>query len=134
MGTQRIVTKEIYEQLAQFRYQLRKFLHFSETAAREQGITPQSHQLLLAIKGYPGRDYANVTEIAERLQITHHACVGLINRTEKQGWIYRKPNPDDRRSIFIHLTDSGLDILERLSEIHWNELQRIGLGGFRKPE
>jgi DNA-binding MarR family transcriptional regulator len=124
------VTKDIYEQLAYFRYQLRKFLHFSETAAREQGITPQTHQLMLSVKGYPGRDYATISELAERLQITHHACVGLVNRSEKQGYVYRTPNPSDGRSIYVHLTEEGAAILERLSQLHWKELNRIGIGGF----
>ncbi|WP_274364724.1 MarR family winged helix-turn-helix transcriptional regulator [Paenibacillus thermotolerans] len=107
VNTNERMTKDIYEKLARFRYELRKFLHFSETAARDQGITPQCHQLLLSIQGYPGRDYATISEIAERLQITKHACVGLVNRTEKQGYVRRTPNPDDKRSNYVHLTEAG---------------------------
>lgn len=125
-----ILTKEVYEYLAEFRYQLRKFQKFSESAARDLGLTPQQHQLILAIKGYPGRDYVTARELAERLQITHHACVGLIDRCETVGLVMRKKNPDDGRSILIEVTPHGIQLLEKLSEIHLEEIKRIGL--FRK--
>jgi DNA-binding MarR family transcriptional regulator len=113
--------------LADFRYQIRTFLHFSETAARREGITPQCHQLLLAVMGFPGRDYATPTELAERLQLTPHACVGLINRSVQQKLVRREPNPNDGRSILVHLTEQGMEVLERLTLIHDEELKRIGL-------
>lgn len=122
-----MLTKEVYEYLAEFRYQLRKFQKFSESAARELGLTPQQHQLILAIKGYPGRDYVTARELAERLQITHHACVGLIDRCEAIGLVTRRKNPDDGRSILIEVTSAGIQLLEKLSEIHLEEIQRIGL-------
>lgn len=119
-------SKEVYEQLAEFRYQLRKFLHFSETEARKCGITPQQHQLMLSIMGFPGRDFATPRELSERLQITHHACVGLIDPSEKLGLVIRKQNPEDGRSVLIFVTDKGLEILELLSAIHLEEIERIG--------
>lgn len=121
------LSKDIYEYLAEFRYRLRKFLHFSESAARNEGLTPQQHQLLLAVKGFPGKDKVTPRELAERLQITHHACVGLIDRCEQLGLVHRQQNPEDGRSVLIEVTDEGLAILERLSEIHWEEITRIGL-------
>ncbi|WP_134699556.1 MarR family winged helix-turn-helix transcriptional regulator [Ammoniphilus sp. YIM 78166] len=122
----RPLPKEVYETLSEFRYQLRKFLHFSETAARNEGLTPQQHQLMLAVKGYPGRDSVTPRELAERLQITHHACVGLIDRCEQLGLVIRKANPSDGRSVLVEVTTEGLQILERLSEIHLEEIKRIG--------
>ncbi len=120
------LSKEVYEFLGDFRYSIRKFLRFSEAAARNHGLTPQQHQLLLAVKGYPGRDYVTPGELAERLQITHHACVGLIDRCEQLDLVTRKPNPDDGRSVLIEVTDKGLGILQTLSEIHLEEIKRIG--------
>src|SRR3979490_1435689 len=79
MGNNKNVSKKEYEMLASFRYALRQFLHFSEQAAIAAGITPQQHQALLAIKGYPGRDCILVRELAERLQIRHHSAVELID-------------------------------------------------------
>src|SRR5579875_456792 len=93
--------KSEYEALAEFRYRLRKFLRFSENAARSVGVTPNQHQLLLAIRGFPGRDFATPTELAERLQIRHNSCLGLIHRSEVAGLIERFENPDDKRSIYI---------------------------------
>ncbi|REE94648.1 DNA-binding MarR family transcriptional regulator [Paenibacillus taihuensis] len=119
--------KSVYEQLAEFRYTLRKFIHFSESAAREMGLTPQQHQLLLAIQGYPGRDYATISELAERLQVTHHACVGLVTRCENSDLVSRRPNPDDARSVHIALTDKGLEILERLSAVHLQQIRNLQL-------
>ena len=91
------LSKSEYEQLAEFRYRIRKFLRFSESAVRQLEVTPQQYLLLLAIKGYPGRDYATPGELAERLQITHHACVELINRCEEFELVTRRANPDDGR-------------------------------------
>lgn len=122
-----MLSKNVYEYLAEFRYQLRKFLKFSEQAAQEVGLTPQQHQLLLGIKGYPKRDYATPRELAERLQITHHSCVGLIDRCEQLELVCRRKNPEDGRSVLVEVTSKGIEILEKLSEIHLDEIQRIGL-------
>ncbi|MEK4146335.1 MarR family transcriptional regulator [Robertmurraya sp. FSL W8-0741] len=120
------LTKETYESLAEFRYQLKKFLHFSDSEARKVGVTPKQHQLLLAIKGFPGRDTATPRELAERLFISHNACVGLIDRCSQLGLVTRISNPDDGRSVLIKLTVEGEEILQRLSEIHLEEIARIG--------
>jgi Transcriptional regulators len=119
------VTKSLYEQLANFRYKLRIFIHFSENAAREAGLTPQQHQLILVIQGYPGRDYATISEVAERLQITHHACVGLVSRCEKSDLVKRRPNPGDARSVQIVVTDKGIELLNRVSDVHLQQLQNL---------
>jgi DNA-binding MarR family transcriptional regulator len=125
-----LLSKEVYEYLAEFRYQLRKFQKFSEKAARLRGITPQQHQLILAIQGFPQRSVVTTSELAERLQITHHACVGLIDRSIEVGLVYRENNPKDRRSVLIRVTPKGLKILEELSEVHLEEIEKIQL--FRK--
>lgn len=121
------LSKDVYETLADFRYRLRKFLRFSESAARSHGLTPQQHQLLLAVKGYPRRDVVTAKELAERLQITHHACVGLIDRCEQLGLVARMPNPEDGRSVLIEVTEKGLEVLQTLSEIHLQEIKKICL-------
>ncbi|UJF31436.1 MarR family winged helix-turn-helix transcriptional regulator [Paenibacillus hexagrammi] len=130
----KLIDKTIYEQLAEFRYQIRHFLHFSEQAARQLGLTPQAHQLMLAIMGFAGRDYATPSELAERLQLTRHACLGLINRCEAQGLVERASNPEDGRSILIRLTSKGQELLYKLSEIHLKELSHIQWGMFRSQK
>lgn len=122
-----LLSKEVYEYLAEFRYQLRKFQKFSEAAARSQGITPQQHQLILAIQGFPERSVVTTSELAERLQITHHACVGLIDRCVEVGLVTRENNPSDRRSVLIRVTAKGLRILEDLSGVHLEEIEKIQL-------
>lgn len=124
------LSKNVYEQLAIFRYRIRKFIRFSEEAARGKGLTPQHHQLMLAIMGFPNRDYTTPKELAERLQITSHACVELIKRCEELDLVQRFPNLEDKRSIFIRLTEYGMGLLEELSEIHMDELMRAGLLDF----
>ncbi|MDF0728172.1 MarR family transcriptional regulator [Cytobacillus sp. S13-E01] len=122
-----LLSKEVYEYLGEFRYQLRKFQKFSDTEARKIGITPGQHQLLLAVKGYPDRDFVTTGELAERLQITHHACVGLIDRCEQLDLVSRRQNPEDGRSVLIEVTEQGSRLLEKLSEIHLEEIKRMGL-------
>jgi DNA-binding MarR family transcriptional regulator len=122
----RKLSKRDYETLAAFRYFLRQFLRFSETAAERTGLTPQQHQSLLAIKGFPGRDYITVGELAERLQILHHSAVGLANRLAREDLIERRRNPGNRRQVYLELTRRGEKVLERLSSIHRRELRRVG--------
>jgi DNA-binding MarR family transcriptional regulator len=118
--------KAQYETLAAFRYALRKFIHFSETAAQAAGVTPQQHQALLAIKGFPGRDQVTVGELAERLQLRHHSTVGLIDRLVAEKLAVRAPSSDDRRQVMIRLTRRGGKTLEGLSNIHRTQLKRLG--------
>lgn len=120
------ISKKEYEMLATFRYALRQFLRFSETAARQAGITPQQHQAILAIAGFPDQDQITVSELAERLQIRHHSAVGLVDRLVVQDLVVREPGEADRREVYISLTPQGNDILAQLSTAHRQELRRIG--------
>lgn len=119
------IGKSDYEAMAQYRYAIRRFLRFSEDAARDAGITPQQYQLLLAIKGYPSREHANITELAERMQLDHHSAVGLIDRTEERGLVRREQDQEDRRQVQIHLTESGEDMLQQLVHVHREQLRRM---------
>jgi DNA-binding MarR family transcriptional regulator len=119
----RAFSKADYEAVAAFRYALRRFLRFSDDAARRHGLTPQQHQLLLAVKGYPGRDWATIGELAERLQRRHHTVVGEIDRAERAGLVTREAHPDDRRVVEIHLTPSGEAVLAALTAVHRDELR-----------
>lgn len=119
------LTNADYERLAEFRYLLRKFLIFSQTAAIKAGLTPQQHQALLAIKGLPGRDGVTTGELAERLGIRHHSAVGLIDRLNARGLIRRRPGLKDRRQVFIDLTRKAGRILAKLSLAHRAELGRL---------
>jgi DNA-binding MarR family transcriptional regulator len=114
----------VYE-LAQFRYALRKFLRFSENAARQCGVTPQQHQLMLGIAGFTGSESATVSELAEFLQEQHHSVVGLIERAAQHGLVRRGQDEIDRRVVNVSLTAKGRDILARLSQMHEKEAGRI---------
>ncbi len=118
--------KSEYEHLAAFRYALRRFLRFSEEAARPLGLEPQQHQALLAVEGFPGRERVTLGELAEQLQIRHHSAVGLVNRLVRQGLMARTTATTDRRQVFVSLTPWGKDLLDRLSAVHRAELQRLG--------
>ncbi len=120
------ISKADYETLASFRYAVRQFLHFSEEVAESVGLTPQQHQALLAIRGFPGRDRVTVGELAERLQIRHHSAVGLVDRLVTQQLVTREAAENDRRQVYVALTSRGLSILEQLSAVHRAELRRIG--------
>jgi DNA-binding MarR family transcriptional regulator len=115
-----------YESLAEVRYQLRRFLHFSEKAARDAGLEPQQHQLMLALKGLPGGTRPRVGELAERLQIKPHSTVELINRLASSGRVRRHRGGDDRREVLLELTPKGERILQELSLHHWAELRKRG--------
>jgi DNA-binding MarR family transcriptional regulator len=116
------ITKAEFEAIAAFRYALRKFVRTSEQAARSARITPQQHALLLAIIGFPQRDYASVSELADRMQMRQHSMVGLIDRTEAQGLVRREQGTTDRRQVFVSLTSEGTYLLQQLSAVHQREL------------
>ena len=120
------VTKEEYQTLAAFRYNLRHFLRFSESAAESAGLTSRQYQALLAIKGFPARDCVTVGELAEQLQIAHHSAVGLVDRLALQTLVSREASTEDRRHVFVKLTARGLEVLEGLTSAHKEELKRLG--------
>jgi DNA-binding MarR family transcriptional regulator len=126
MAKTKQLSKSQYELLAAFRYALRQFLHFSEEAARAAGVTPQQHQALLAVKGFPGRDCVTVGELAERLQLRHHSAVGLVDRMVAERLVARAPSAQDRRQVYVQLTTRGQNVVERLSSAHSEHLKRIG--------
>jgi DNA-binding MarR family transcriptional regulator len=119
------LSKEDFEALARFRFGIRRYLRFSEETVRQHGVTPQQYQLMLALKGFPGRDWAVVRELAERLQLRHHSVVELVNRAQRQGLVDRAPDPDDARAVRVILTEEGERVLGRLSALHRDELRRL---------
>lgn len=116
----------ILGEMATFRYALRKFLRFSELAARECGVTPQQHQLLLGVQGYTGRGSATVGELAEFLQERHHSVVGLIERAEQKGLVVRAQDAKDRRVVNVSLTPAGRKIVIEVAHKNYSEAKRLG--------
>jgi DNA-binding MarR family transcriptional regulator len=118
----RAISRRDYEVLAEIRYQIRRFLNFSEHAARVAGVEPQQHQLLLAIKGLPTGEAPTIRACAERLQIRHHSAVELVNRAEQQGLVLREPSATDRRAVSLSITPRGEKSLHDLTMAHRSEL------------
>jgi len=115
-----------YESLAEVRYQIRRFLRFSERAARSAGLEPHQHQLMLALKGLPQGTPPSVGELAERLQIEHHSTVELANRLAARGYVDRQRSARDRREVLLSLTPKGEKVLRELSLHHRTELDTQG--------
>ena len=126
MDTNKEISLSEYQALAEFRYQLRRFLRFSEEAARAVGLEPQQHQLLLALKGLPDERMATVGELAERLQIQHHSTVELIDRMVERNLLERSRDENDQRRVIISLTPYGEEVLRKLSLLHHEELRSTG--------
>lgn len=124
--TDRPIQLEDYQALAEFRYQIRLYLHFAEQMARSGGIEPQQHQVLLTVKGLPEEKKATIGEIAERLQIQHHSTVELIDRLVERGLVERQRDESDLRRVLVHLTPQGEEVLERLSTLALAELRTRG--------
>src|SRR5271155_1426968 len=112
---ERSLTLADYQSLAELRYQIRRFLHFSEQAAREAGLEPRQHQFMLTLKGLPGETRPTIGELAERLQIQHHSTVELVNRLAARGYVKRHRGGEDRREVLLSLTPKGEKILRTLS-------------------
>jgi DNA-binding MarR family transcriptional regulator len=140
-----------YQSLARFRYALRRFLHFSEQAARDEGLTPNQHQLLLAIRGWTGETSPSITDVAELLQLRHHSTVGrvlverdetsrlgamgefdghhstveLAHRAESAGLVSFHQDPADGRRQLLHVTPTAAKRLNALTVLHRDELRRF---------
>jgi DNA-binding MarR family transcriptional regulator len=120
------VSNTDYRQLAAFRYEIRKFLAFSEQAARAAGVEPQQHQMLLAIRGLPDEVRPTIGAIAERLCVQHHTAVALADKLEARGLLERERAQGDRRQVLLRLTPEGDALLRRLSALHREQLLTVG--------
>jgi DNA-binding MarR family transcriptional regulator len=117
---------EDYRVLSEFRHQIRRFLSFSSQVAREYGLEPRQHQLLLVVKGLPVDREPTIGELAERMQIRHNTAVELVDRLEERGLVVRRRGKADRRKVYVDLTDEGEAVLSELSLHHMDELKLIG--------
>jgi DNA-binding MarR family transcriptional regulator len=120
------LSKADFEALARFRFGIRRYLRISEEIVRAHGVTPQQYQLMLALMGYPGREWATVQELADMIQLRHHSVVELIDRAQKQGFVQREPHPHDARAVRVSLTADGEQTMSQLGALHRDELHRLG--------
>lgn len=118
----RPLSKQDFENLSNFRYHLRRFLRASEDLIQAKGITPLQYQLLLHVKGYAGREWATVGELAERLQAAPHGTAALVTRCEEAGLVVRRQSDTDARQVEVHLSRKGDHLVALLAELHQSEL------------
>jgi DNA-binding MarR family transcriptional regulator len=121
------VTQSDYRALATFRYEIRRFLAFSEHAARGANIEPQQHQLLLAVQGLPSGGRPTIGAVAERLCVQHHTAVALVDKLEERGLLRRERSTEDRREVLLRLTSEGRSKLRLLSGLHRDHLRDVGV-------
>lgn len=119
------VSQKDYEALADFRYALRRFLHSSEEAARKNGLSPQQHQALIAIRGFPKGELVTVGALADRLCSKPQSTSELISRLQKQGLVERYGSEADGRQVVLALTPHGEEVLRGLSAVHRQELRKL---------
>lgn len=124
-GEQNVPGKQQYERLSSFRWKLRSFLRFSEDACRGVGLTMLQYQLILHTQGFPGREWASIGELAERLQAQPHGVVALVTRCEQAGLVQRRDSAHDRRQVEVHLTAKGRRLLRTLAQLHRQELAAL---------
>jgi DNA-binding MarR family transcriptional regulator len=115
-----------YELLAAFRHALRGFLRFSEAEAEKGGLTAQNYQALLTLRACPEGERMSINDLAQQLMIRHNSAVGLVDRLVRQALVAREPAQKDARKVYLRLTAKGDRVLERLAEVHREELRRIG--------
>src|SRR5258708_5556180 len=120
------LTLSDYQALAEFRYQIRRFLHFSEQVVKRAGVERGQYQRMLAIKGMPAGVRPRIRELADRMQIRHHSAVELVNRLERGGFVHRTRAQDDRREVLLALTPKGEKVLGELALHHHDELRSSG--------
>jgi DNA-binding MarR family transcriptional regulator len=122
--------------MALFRYELRRFLRFSEHTSRACGVTPQQYQLLLGVAGFTQDGSANISELAEFLQERHNAVVGLVDRAVKRGLVRKERSSNDKRIVRVSLTRLGATVLLKIARQNLGELARVKAQlprGFKLP-
>ena len=122
----RALSRAEFQRLAEFRFQLRRFLHFSNAAAEDAGLRPQQYQLLLCVSGMPDELPPTIANVAARLLLKHNSAVELVDRTIEQGWLRRSSDPTDHRCILLRLTPKGERALSSLAAYHLEELEQAG--------
>jgi len=120
------LTLDDYQALAEFRFQLRKFFHFSEQAAKKASLEPRQYQLMLAVKGLPKDRRPRIRDLAELLMVEHHSMVELVDRMESAGYLHRSRGDQDRREVLVSLTPKGERMLRDLALSHHTELSTRG--------
>jgi DNA-binding MarR family transcriptional regulator len=125
MSPRRRVSKRQYEELLRFRVGLRRFLAWSEGQAKAEGLTPAQHQLLVAIKGHPGKVPPTVGELADYLVTKHHSVVELVDRAVEAGVVERRRDEADHRVVRVALTPLGEEKVEDLTLLHLEELRNF---------
>ncbi|HZW13668.1 MAG TPA: MarR family transcriptional regulator [Noviherbaspirillum sp.] len=119
------LSKSDYEVMANFRYQIRRYLRFSEEVSQQHGITVLQYLLLLQLKGFPGREWATIAELAERMQAHHHGTVNLVTRCEKAGLVERRKGEGDQRFVHVVLLPKGERLLRKLALLHLDQLLNL---------
>lgn len=124
-GMKRLTLSD-YQALAEFRYQIRRFLHFSEEAVTKARLERGQYQLMLAIKGMPAGMRPRIRDLADRMKVRHNSAVELVNRLEAGGFVHRTRAQDDRREVLLALTPKGEKVLGELALHHHEELRSNG--------
>jgi DNA-binding MarR family transcriptional regulator len=120
-------TRRDFERLLDFRVALRRFQRWSEDQAQAAGLTHVQHQLLVAIKGHPGRQPPTVGELAGYLLLRPHSAVELVDRAEEAGLVERIADPHDGRVVRVRLSERGDSILQKLTPAHLARLDELAV-------
>jgi len=113
-----------YQSLAEFRYQIRRYLTKAEHDARAAGLEPQQYQFMLALRGLPPSEEPSIRALAERMQLLHHSVVELADRMERRGLVRRQRSSSDRRRVLLMLTSRGGRVLGRLARQRIEDLKK----------
>jgi DNA-binding MarR family transcriptional regulator len=114
-----------YRAIAAFRYELRRFLSFSEAEAASAGLPAQQHQALLSIAGHAGPKPPTVGVLADQLLVAPHTAAELVSRMVEGGLITKTTSPQDRRRMELALTPKAEALLRRLTAVHLEELRTL---------
>jgi len=120
-----LISKKQYAALSEFRFRLARFQRFSQAAALESGISLLQYLLLLHLRGFNGREWATVGELAARLDASHQGTVALVKRCESNGFVTKRRSALDARRVEIRLTARARKLVERIALRHLHELERL---------
>ncbi|MBK3526153.1 MULTISPECIES: MarR family winged helix-turn-helix transcriptional regulator [Streptomyces] len=104
------------------RCETRLYNALNDRLRERHGIVTSQFEFLRFLRDHPG---ARVADIAAEFAIGVGATSKSADRLEKQGWIVRQPNPSDRRSSLLALTDDGSRLVDAAERTFTEELATL---------
>ena len=85
------------------------------------GLSLWAFDVLATLRRHGAPFRMTPTELTRATMLTSGAMTNRLDRLEKEGWVLREKNPDDRRGVYVVLTDVGRELVDRGIAVRMHE-------------